>query len=64
MSRKETLTVRELAEKLDFFVKLDPDLPVQFLGDYADVFDLGDVKMDTEKPDTVWIVQELSSEVS
>ena len=57
MSRKQTLTVKELAEKLDFFVRLDPDLPVEFVGDYAETFFVGDVKMYPDDNKTVFILQ-------
>ena len=54
---KAKLTIGELAEQLDFFVRLDPDLPVEFVGDYADTFEIGEVKMDADNPTIVWILQ-------
>ena len=47
--KEKTLTVKELMEKLDWYMRLDPDLPVEMVGDYADTFNIGDVKLDEDK---------------
>ena len=52
----QTLTVKELVEKLDWYVRLNPNLLVEFVGDYAETFDIGDVKM-YEDDNILYIIQ-------